>query len=52
VNAGARRLEEYPGRAAVKPGMGLGTDVRNTRPTFAIFASEKANEDFSKEAGR
>jgi len=28
-----------------KPGMGLGTDVRNTRPSYA-------GEDFTKEAGR
>ena len=28
-----------------KPGMGLGTDVRNTQPSYA-------SEDFTKEAGR
>jgi hypothetical protein len=35
-----------------KPGFGFGVQVTHTRPTFAIFASEKANEDLTQEASR
>jgi hypothetical protein len=42
-----------------KPGLGFGVAVTDTRPAFAIFASEEAifaseeaNEDLTKEASR